>query len=115
MTQESQDSVEESHVCQKKKSQKSDRPTRLKKSRPRDDTGRFQPDQALINNHILIQLDAIGKHLTTIEKIFGFCCPALGQKVVSRSTCSLSLCFLRKSKMAREFVLEFNSKGRVTY
>ena len=40
----------------------------MKNSRLRDDTGRFQPEQAPINNRILTQMDAISKHLTAIEK-----------------------------------------------
>ena len=55
---------------------KSHRPSRLKNSRPRDDTRRFQLDQALIYNRILTQLDTNGKRLTSIEKKFSFCCPA---------------------------------------
>ena len=69
MTQESEDSLEESTVlCQKKKYKKSDRPSCFKNSRYRKDVASSQPDHALINKWILIQFDAIGKHLTAIEK-----------------------------------------------
>ena len=69
MIQKREDSYEESPVvCHKKTLKKLDRPSRFKNSRPREDTSGSQLDQALINERILTQLDAIGKRLTAGEQ-----------------------------------------------
>ena len=60
-TQESEDSAEESPVhVYKKNFKKSDRPSRFKNLKSREDTVGSQPDQTPINARILTQLDAIG-------------------------------------------------------
>ena len=62
LTQESEDSVEESPVhVNKQNVKKSDRPSHFKNSRSHEATVGSQPDQTLINEQILTQLDAIGK------------------------------------------------------
>ena len=50
----------------KNKFKKSDRPSRFKNSRSNEATVGIQPDQTLINEWILTQLDAIVKRLTAI-------------------------------------------------
>ena len=65
LSQESEDSVEESPV-HTKNFKKSDRPSRFKNSRKV--TVGSQPDQTVINERILTQLDVIGKRLTAIEE-----------------------------------------------
>ena len=55
------------HLCFVRR-KKSDRPSRFKNSRYTEDVAGSQPDQALINEWIRTQLDAIGKHFTAIEK-----------------------------------------------
>ena len=52
----------------KKNFKKSDRPSRFKNSRSHEVTVGSQPDQTLINEWILTQLDRIGRRLTAIEK-----------------------------------------------
>ena len=88
LSQESDASVEESPVhVYKKNFKKSDRPSHFKNSRPREDT-----DQTLINEWILTQLDAIGKHLTAIENSLASAARPKAKKVaVSRGSASSSL------------------------
>ena len=93
LSQESEDSGDESPVhVQTKKFKKSDRPSRLKNSRSREVTVASQPDQTVINERILAQLDTIGKRLTAIEESSASAARPKAKKVtVSRGTASLSL------------------------
>ena len=93
LSQESEDSVDESPVhVQTKKFKKSDRPSRFKNSRSREVTVASQPDQTVINERILAQLDAIGKRLTAIEESSASAARPKAKKVtVSRGTASSSL------------------------
>ena len=90
LTQGSDDSLEESpvHVA---KFKKADRPSRFKNSRPRPDTVACQPDQNVINERILTQLDAIGKRLTAIEESSASAARPKAKKVVVRGSASSSL------------------------
>ena len=90
LTQGSDDSLEESpvHVA---KFKKADRPSRFKNSRPRPDTVACQPDQNVINERILTQLDAIGKRLTAIEESLASAARPKAKKVVVRGSASSSL------------------------
>ena len=90
LTHESEDSLEESpvHVS---KFKKSDRPSGFKNSRPKQDTVASQPDQKLINERILTQLDAIGKRLTAIEKSSASAARPKAKKVVVTGSASSSL------------------------
>ena len=92
LSQESEDSVDESPVhAQTKKCKKSDRPSRFKNSRSREVTAGSQPDQTLINERILSQLDAIGKRLTAIEQSSASAARPKAKKVTVRDTASSSL------------------------
>ena len=94
LSQKSEDSVEESPVhVHTKNLKKSDRPSRFKNSRSREVTVGSQPDQTnQINERILTQLDAIGKHLTAIEESLASAARPKAKKVtVSRGTASSSL------------------------
>ena len=50
-----------------------------------------QPDQTMINERILSQLDAIGKCLTAIEKSSASAARPKAKKVIVRGTASSSL------------------------
>ena len=92
LSQESEDSVEESPVhVQTKKFKKSDRPSRFKNSRSREVMAGSQLDQTLINERILSQLDAIGKRLTAIEQSSASAARPKAKKVAVRGTASSSL------------------------
>ena len=78
-TQESEDFGEESPVHVFKKT---DRPSPFKNSRLHEITVGSQPDQTLINEPILTQLDAIGKRLTAIENCLAFAPRPKAKKVV---------------------------------
>ena len=93
LSQESEDSVDESPVhIQTRKLKKSDRPSRFKNSRSREVTVANQPDQTVINDRILAQLDAIGKRLTVIEESSASAARPKAKKVtVTRGTASSSL------------------------
>ena len=71
--------------------QKSDRLSRFKNSRSREVTARSQPDQTLINERILSQLDATGKRLTAIEQSSASAARPKAKKVTVRGTASSSL------------------------
>ena len=92
LSQESEDSVDESPVhVQTKKCKKSDRPSRFKNLRSREVTAGSKPDQTLINERILSQLDAIGKRLTAIEQSSASAARPKAKKVTVRDTASSSL------------------------
>ena len=92
LSQESEDSVGESPVhVQARKLKKSDRPSRFKNSRSREVMAESQPDQTMINERILSQLDAIGKRLTAIKKISASAAQPKAKKVIVRGTASSSL------------------------
>ena len=93
VTRGSEDSYEESPlVCHKKKFKQSDRPSCLKNSRHMLVSTGSQPDQALINERILTQVDTIGKGLTSIEQNSASVHRPKAKKVVSdRGTASSSL------------------------
>ena len=64
----------------------------FKNSRTRGDTVGSQPDQTLINEWILTQLDAIGKCSTATEKSLASAAwPKAKKVVVSRGSASSSL------------------------
>ena len=90
LTHASEDSFDESPVLVSK-FKKSDRPSRFKNSKPKSDTVVCQPDQKLINERILTQLDAIGKRLTAIEKGSASAARPKAKKVVGRGSASSSL------------------------
>ena len=90
LSQESEDSFDESPVhVQTKIFKKSDRPSHFKNLRSREVGS--QPDQTLINERILSQLDAIGKRLTAIEQSSASAARPKAKKVTVRSTASSSL------------------------
>ena len=94
LSQESEDSFDESPVpvhVQTKKFKKSDRPSRFKNSRSREVTAESQPDQTLINERILSQLDTIGKRLTAMEQSSASAARPKAKKVTVRGTASSSL------------------------
>ena len=92
LSQESEDSIDESPVhVQTKKCTKSDRPSCFKNSRSREVTAGSQPDQTLINERILSQLDTIGKRLTAIEQSSASAARVKAKKVAVRGTASSSL------------------------
>ena len=94
LSQESEDSVDESPVhVQTKKFKKSDRPSRFKNSRSREVMAGSQLDQTLINERILSQLDAIGKRLTAIEQSSASAARPKAKKVTVTGTASSSLMF----------------------
>ena len=70
---------------------KSDRLSRFKNSRSREVMVESQPDQTLINERILSQLDAIGKCLTAIEKSPASAARPKAKKATVRGTASSSL------------------------
>ena len=92
LSQESEDSVDESPVhVQTKQFKKSDRPSRFKNSRSREVTAGSQLDQTLINERILSQLDTIGKHLTAIEQSSASAARPKAKKVTVMGIASSSL------------------------
>ena len=87
LSQESEDSVNESTVhAQTKKIKKSDRPSRFKNSRSMEVMAGSQPDQTLINERILSQLDAIGKRLNAIEESSASAARPKARKVTASSS-----------------------------
>ena len=70
---------------------KSDRPSSFKNSTSREVTAGSQPDQTLINERILSQLDTIGKRLTVIEQSSASAALPKVKKVTVRGTASSSL------------------------
>ena len=79
-------------MSEERNTKKSDRLSLFTNSGDREDVAGNQPDQALINERILTQLDAIGKHLTAIAKCSASAAPPKAKKVIAtRGTASSSL------------------------
>ena len=92
LTQGGEDSGEEVPVHVNKKNFKgSDRPSCFKNSRSHEATVGSQPDQTLINERILTQLDAIGKRLTAIEKGSASAARPKAKQLVVKGSASSSL------------------------